>query len=142
MDGLASRGGAVSMQLRSILSTTLFAAAGIINVLPLAGLAGSSGMQRLYGIAVGDPNLQIMLQHRAVLIGAAGIFMLFAAWRPQWRAAAAAAGLLSMGSYVLIAFAVGGYNAALQRVVAADVIAMVCVVLALMCSRGVGVGAA
>lgn len=124
------------MHLRSALSTALFAVAGIINVLPLAGLAGRSGMQRLYGIAIGDPNLLIMLQHRAVLIGAAGIFMLFAAWRPQWRTAAAATGLLSMGSYMLTAFAVGGFNAALQRVIVADAMAMVCVVLALMSGSG------
>jgi hypothetical protein len=125
------------MHLRSALSTALFAVAGIINVLPLAGLAGSSGLQRLYGIAIGDPNLQIMLQHRAVLIGAVGVVLLVAAWRPQWQTAAAVAGLLSMGSYVLTAFAVGGYSAALQRVVVADAIAMVCVVLALMCRRRV-----
>jgi hypothetical protein len=137
MDGLAARGGAVIMSIRGILSAVLFSAAGIINVLPLAGLAGSSGLQRLYGIAIGDPNLLIMLQHRAVLIGAAGVFLLVAAWRPQWQTAAAIAGLLSMGSYVVIAVAAGGYNPALQRVVVADLIAIVCVVLALICRSGV-----
>jgi hypothetical protein len=141
MDGLATRVGAVSMRMREVLGVVLFSIAGIINVLPLASFAGSAGLQRLYGIAIGDPNLLIMLQHRAVLIGAAGVFLLLAAWRPQSQIAAAVAGLLSMGSYVVIAFTVGGYNAALQRVVVADVIAIFCVVLALICRKG-DVGAA
>ncbi len=124
------------MRIREVLGAVLFSIAGIINVLPLAGLAGSSGLQRLYGVAVNDPNLLIMLQHRAVLIGAAGVFLMVAAWRPQWQISAAVAGLLSMGSYVLIAIAVGGYNGALQRVIGADVIAIICVVTALMCRKG------
>lgn len=107
-------------------------------MLPLAGLAGSAGMQRLYGIAIGDPNLQIMLQHRAVLIGAVGILLLAAAWRVEWRLTAAVAGILSLGSYLVIAFANGGYNAALQRVIGADIVAIVCVVLALLFSRSFG----
>lgn len=130
MDGLATRGGALMHgRLRAVASAVLFGCAGLIHLPPLIGLSGASGLQRLYGIVVEDPNLQIMLQHRALLLGVVGAWLLCAAWRVQWRHAAAAAGLLSMGSYVVIALVTGDYNLPLQRVVNADLIAITCVLL-------------
>ena len=132
MDGLAARGrGVVAVQTRSWLSALLLGCAGAINLMPVAGLAGASALHRLYGTMIRDPNVLLMLQHRALLLGSLGVALLVSIWRTRWRPVAAAAGLLSMGSYVLMAAVIGGYNAALQRVVIADVIAMACLIAAL-----------
>jgi hypothetical protein len=137
VDRLASRGGRVSaMPASSPIAAPLFAVAGVINLLPLSALAGSAAMQRLYGIDVSGADLQILLQHRAVLIGAAGAMLFFAAWMRRWRRPASVFGLFSMGTYLLIAFAVGGFNAALARVALADALAIGCVVLALLIDAG------
>lgn len=116
----------------------LLASAGIINLMPLAGIAGAGALQRLYGIAVTDANLLLMLQHRALLLGMVGAALLIAVWRVQWRVAASVVAMLSMVSYVAIAITVGNYNEELQRVMMADGIAIVCVAIAFFCERNPG----
>lgn len=131
----------MNAQTRSWLSALLLGSAGVINVLPLAGLAGAAALHRLYGTVIRDPSVLLMLQHRALLLGSIGALLLVSIWRTSWRPIATAAGLLSMGSYVLIAAVIGGDNAHVQRVVIADVIAIVCLIVALVLRRSEAVGA-
>jgi hypothetical protein len=98
--------------------------AGIIHLLPLPGLLGAGQLRRLYGIAVDDPNTAILLQHRAVLFGLLGVLLIAAAFRPELRAVALVAGLMSTVSFLVIAWGVGGYNAPVARVIAADIVAV------------------
>ena len=104
--------------------------AGIIHLLPLPGLLGAEQLRRLYGIAVDDPNLAILLQHRAVLFGLLGALLIAAAFRPELRAVALIAGLVSTVSFLVIAWGVGGYNAPVARVVAADIVAVLLLLVA------------
>lgn len=97
--------------------------AGLLNALPALGLLGQTQLRALYGLEVTDPSLRILLRHRALLFGLLGGAMIAAAFVPAWRAPLAGAGLLSMLGYVLIAGLEGGGNAALLRVVWADVVA-------------------
>lgn len=97
--------------------------AGLLNALPALGLLGQTQLRALYGLEVTDPSLRILLRHRALLFGLLGGAMIAAAFAPAWRAPLAGAGLLSMLGYVLIAGLEGGGNAALLRVVWADVVA-------------------
>lgn len=97
--------------------------AGLLNALPAVGLLGQTQLKALYGLEVSDPSLRILLRHRALLFGLLGGAMIAAAFLPDWRAPLAGAGLLSMLGYVLIAGLEGGGNAALLRVVWADVVA-------------------
>lgn len=100
------------------------ALAGVIHLLPLPGLLGAGRLRRLYGIAVDDPNLAILLQHRAVLFGLLGILLIAAAFRPELRAVALIAGLASTLSFLAIAWGVGGYGPQMARVIAADIVAV------------------
>jgi hypothetical protein len=104
--------------------------AGIIHLLPLPGVLGAGQLRRLYGVAVDDPNLGILLQHRAVLFGLLGVLLVAAAFRPELRAVALIAGLVSTMSFLVIAWSVRGYNEPVARVVAADIVAVLLLVVA------------
>ncbi|MCA3253314.1 MAG: phosphopantetheine adenylyltransferase [Pseudomonadota bacterium] len=100
----------------------LFVAA--IHVLPLAGVLGAARLSSLYGIAVQDPNLEILLRHRAVLFGLLAGFLGYAAFHRPLHGLALVAGLISVASFLVLAFSVGSYNQALSTVVKADVLAL------------------
>jgi len=106
--------------------------AGVIHLLPIPGVLGAGTLTRLYGIEVSDPNTAILLQHRALLFGVLGVLMLSAIALPSLRVTALAAGLFSAASFIVVAILVGGYNAAIGRVVAADVVAAVLLAAGLM----------
>jgi len=69
------------------------------------------------------------MRHRAVLFGLLGLFMLFAAFAPRFQVAAFVIGFVSVVSFLWLASSVGGYNAAVGRVFAADVVALACLVV-------------
>ena len=117
--------------MNKIISALLIVAA-IIHLLPLAGVLGADRLATLYGMRFDEPNLLIMMRHRAVLFGLLGLFLLYAAFRPALLPLAFGAGIVSAASFLLLAWSVGGYNAALGRVVLADVAALLSLVLALV----------
>ena len=105
------------------LATVLFLIAGIVNLLPVAGIGSASRIQAAYGVVLEDANLIILMRHRAALFGIVGVLLVASAFHLPLRPLALAAGLFSMLSFVLIAFLVGGYNAELRRVALADLVA-------------------
>lgn len=110
----------------------LLGVAGVIHLLPLSGLLGAERLVSLYGLPFDDANLQIMMRHRALLFGLLGAFLLLAAFRMEYRVLAIGAGLASAVSFLWLAWSTGGYNAAVGRVVAADVLAIACLAAALV----------
>lgn len=111
------------------LVSAMLVAAGVIHLLPLPGVLGGDRLAALYGVSFADPNLAILMRHRAVLFGLLGVFMLLAAFRPALQALGLLAGLVSAASFVLLAWSVGGYNALVARVVAADLVALACLLI-------------
>lgn len=103
---------------------------GIIHLLPVSGLLGQQQLARLYGLRFDEPNLEILMRHRALLFGLLGLFFLLAAFKPPLQVAAFVVGLLSAGSFIWLAWQVGGYNGQLGRVVLADIVAVVCLLVA------------
>jgi hypothetical protein len=101
---------------------------GMIHLLPSIGVLGVARLELLYGVAVAQQDLEILLRHRAVLFAILGAFLVAAAFSPPLRWAAFAAGLVSVLSFIVLAWSVGGYNAHLSRVVTADVLAFVLLV--------------
>lgn len=111
------------------LISAMLVVVGIIHLLPVAGVVGSERLATLYGISFSDPNLAILMRHRAVLFGLLGLFFFIAAFRPEMQPVAFGIGLVSVVSFLWLAWSVGGYNAQVARVVAADVIALACLVV-------------
>jgi hypothetical protein len=111
-----------------VVSASLIIAA-IIHLLPLSGVLGLRRLELLYGIPLTGQNLEILMRHRAVLLGLMGAFLLWAAFRPSFQVPALLLGLVSVVSFLGLAWSVGGYNAAVGRVVAADIVALVALVI-------------
>ena len=103
--------------------------AAVIHLLPLIGVLGGDRLQSLYGVAIDGPDLQILMRHRAVLFGLLGSYLLIAAFVPTLQPSALAVGLVSVLSFLLLAWTTEGYNASIARVVTADVVALVALLI-------------
>ena len=103
---------------------------GVIHLLPVSGLLGGDRLVALYGVPINDPNLEILMRHRAVLFGLLGLFLVYAAFQPSLQPLAIAGGLVSVVSFIAVAWSVGGYNDSVQRVVVADIVAVAALVIA------------
>ena len=112
----------------SKLIAVLLLVTGVIHLLPLTGVLGGERLSALYGLALDDPNLQILMRHRAVLFGLLGALMVAAAFVPALRSTALIGGLVSVLAFLLLAWSAPVYNEALRRVVIADWIALACLV--------------
>jgi len=110
--------------------TGLLVLVGIIHLLPVSGVLGVERLAALYGISLGDLNLEILMRHRAVLFGILGLFLVYAAFQPSLQSLAIIAGLVSVVSFIGIAWSVGGYNESVRKIVIADIIATVALVVA------------
>ncbi len=110
--------------------TGLLVLVGIIHLLPVSGVMGVERLSALYGVSLGDANLEILMRHRAVLFGLLGLFLLYAAFKQSLQSLAIIAGLVSVVSFIAIAWSVGGYNESVRKVVIADIIAVVALVAA------------
>ena len=108
---------------RRLLSAILLLA-GIIHLLPVIGAFGADRLAALYGTVVAEPNLEILLRHRAVLFGILGVLLTAAAFRSSLVPAAMAAGFASVGSFLVIAWTTGGYNEAIGRVILIDLVVL------------------
>ena len=113
-----------------ILIAVMLGIVGVIHLLPLAGVLGAERLTTLYGIAFTEPNLVILMRHRAVLFCLLGGYLLYAAFQPAHQRIALLAAWISVGSFLFFAWQAGGYNAAIAKVVWVDVIAAVCSVVA------------
>lgn len=103
---------------------------GFIHLLPLQGLLGAERIAALYGVTADDNNMAILLLHRAVLFGLLGCFFIFSAFKPGLQSAAIAVALISTLSFILIAQLLAPVNSAIAKVVFADWIAVVLLLVA------------
>lgn len=123
--------------MRFVLPVVLLVVA-LIHALPVLGVIGAARLESLYGVTIREPNLIILLRHRAVLFGLLAAFLAYAALHPALHRPALAAGLASVASFLVIAWHTGEVNAALSAVVKADILALVLLLVgvAVHLSRG------
>jgi hypothetical protein len=111
-----------------LVSAMLFVV-GIIHLLPVVGVLGADRLEALYGVNVNEPNLAILMRHRAALFGLVGALMMAAVFVPTYQPIAFVAGFVSVLSFFVLVWKVGAYNEQIQRVVVADVVAVICLVV-------------
>ncbi|CAG4908759.1 hypothetical protein LMG31841_03795 [Paraburkholderia saeva] len=102
---------------------------GIIHLLPVAGVLGARNLGGLYGIALDEPNLTVLMRHRAVLFGLLGVFLLYAAFDAGLQPLGFIAAFVSVGAFLYLACSTGHLNAQLWRVVLVDVVATIALVI-------------
>jgi hypothetical protein len=110
--------------MRFVVPLALLVAAAI-HALPVIGVLGPARLEAMYGITAQEPNLVVLLRHRAVLFGLLATLLAYAAFRQELHRLALIAGLLSVASFLLIAWQAGQVNNALSTVVYADIVALV-----------------
>lgn len=103
--------------------------AGLIHLLPLSGVLGSTQLASLYGLRFDEPNIAILMRHRAVLFGLIGSLMLWSIFRPVLRSAAFLGVTISVASFILLALTADAYNAQLRRVVLVDAAVLLCLLV-------------
>ncbi len=117
------------------LVTALFLLASLVKLAPVVGFFLPSQIPDAYGIAVQDPNLLILLRHRAALFAIVGVLLAVASFRPSLRMLAAAVGLYSMLSFNVAVWLGGPVNAQLDLYAFIDQAAVVVLVAALALDR-------
>ena len=112
-----------------IISSMLLIVA-IIHLLPVSGVLGAERLTALYGLDFTDPNLALLMQHRAILFGILGLFLLYAIVKPSIQAHAIITAYISVVSFLLLAWFAPNINPQIQRVAIADIVALICLVVA------------
>ncbi len=74
-----------------------------IHLAPSVGMMGGHWLTGLYGMEITDPNLEILLRHRAVLFGLMGCVFLLGAWVVRYQGLALVLALVSILSFVYLA---------------------------------------
>jgi hypothetical protein len=104
---------------------------GLVNIAPVIGLVSVGQLNSMYGINIGDANLQILMLHRALMFGLLGGLVLYSAFRPAWQPVTMSLAFISMAGFIAIALLTAGYNEQLAGVMAIDAVALVLLLVAL-----------
>jgi len=107
----------------SNVSAGLILVSGLINFLPLLGVLSAERLSKGYGVDIEEPNLVLLMRHRALMLGLIGGFMMVSAFRPVLQPSAFFLGFTSMIGFLVIAAQVGALNESLKKVVRADIVA-------------------
>ena len=110
--------------------TAMLIVVAIIHLLPVSGVLSGEQLSTLYGLSFEEPNIEILMRHRSVLFGILGAFILYSAFKPKLHIYALISAAVSIISFLYIAWSVGGYNSQVARVYMADIIALLCLVVA------------
>jgi len=108
----------------------LLALTGVIHIAAIVGVLGSDWLSSLYGINIDDPNLMVLMRHRALLFGIIGGVLLYSAFQPVFYSLAIVLGLLSVISFIALVSTTAGTNSQLTTVVAIDLFALLCLLAA------------
>ena len=109
--------------------------AGLINLYPVIGILSVDQLENLYGVPLENGDLIILMRHRAVLFGLLGAFIIYSAFRNSVQTLACVAGLISMLSFIVLAYASGQFGAHLNKAIVADIIGSLALVFVLLIGR-------
>ncbi len=99
--------------------------AGIINTVPVLIAFLPDKITDSYGVTIPDANFELLLRHRAVLLGIVGGLMIYSAISKKHYDLTTLVGMVSMVSFLLLYFIMDGeINAALAVVMKFDVFAI------------------
>ncbi len=104
----------------------------ITQFLPILGVLGVDKLNTAYGVSITDPNLEILMRHRAVMFGLLGTFIAYSAFRPDLQILGFIAAAISIGSFFWLAWSIDNYNPAIGKLIIGDIVATVGLVAAVI----------
>jgi hypothetical protein len=99
---------------RPWLVSAMLLVVAVVHLLPLLGMLGTQRLQQLYGLHIDEPNLLLLLRHRALLFGLLGALLATAAFKPALQGIALLGAWASVLGFVLLT--PSGLVPALQKV--------------------------
>lgn len=110
----------------------IFVLVGLLNAYPAIGMLGAKQLGGLYGLTFTDANLLTLMQHRAVMLGLIGLFLIVAAFRRELQPAGFVLGFASMLSFVVFARLQDDPSRWISKVATADIAGSALLLVALM----------
>lgn len=108
--------------------------AGAINFIPSILAFMPNKIKQSYGIEVPDANYELLLRHRAILLGIIGGVMIYSALTKKNYTIAVIIGLISMVSFIILYLSISGsINAELYKVMKIDIVAIIILLIGLVC---------
>ncbi len=108
---------------------------GLLNLTPAIVLFAPQQSISLYAIDISEPNLGIVMRHRAVLLGLLGAAMIYAAFKKEFVVPVVFAALIGKAAFLFLVYSSAGANAELGRVALFDIGAVVVLLIALALHR-------
>lgn len=115
---------------RDLLVDVLLGIGALIHLAPVVGVLSPRKLEALYGVPVEGPDLAILLRHRAVLFGILGGLLIAGIVCDDYRWIALVAVLVSDITYAALCVIHRDHNARLAKVLRADVVSIVALVVA------------
>jgi len=109
---------------------------GLINFAPIIGILGSKELESTYGLSLLSDDLLILLQHRALLFGLLGGFILYSAYNPLYQTAAIVMAAISMVGFALIFHTLESGSPALTKVLYFDYVGIFFLTIAIIIKYG------
>lgn len=116
----------------SKISTVSLFIVGIINFLPIVGLLGSKSLESAYGIKLSSSDLILLMQHRALLFGLLGGFILYSIIKPVYQPAAMCMAAISMVGFAVLVHLTGVSNSSITKVLYIDYIGILFLLVAIV----------
>lgn len=118
------------------LITTCLIIVGLINFLPIVGLLGAKNLESTYGINIASNDLLILMQHRALLFGLLGGFILCSAFFPAYQTVAMVMAAISMIGFAILVHTIGTDNQAINKVLSIDYVGIFFLSVAVLLKYG------
>lgn len=107
---------------------------GVINLIPSILAFVPHKINTSYGVEVIDSNYELLLRHRAVLLGIMGGLLIYSAISKKNYRLTTCVGMISMVSFVILYILMNGeINSELSRVMKVDVVAIVILLIGIVC---------
>lgn len=113
-----------------MLARALVFVVAVLNVLPVVVAFAPRWSRPLYGLALDGSTLEVVMRHRAVLLGCVGVGLGLAAVRDAWWQPALALAVVSKVSFLVFCIPNWSSLGALRNVALADGAALVVLALA------------
>ena len=111
--------------------TGLVVLVGGLNLTPAIVFFAPERSLSLYAIELGEPNLSIVMRHRAVLLGLLGLALIYGALKKEFLVPAIVAALIGKVAFLFLVYTSTGANAEIGRVALFDIGAIAVLLTAL-----------